>query len=65
MQGQVKLGPENYESTPQITYIYEIKTSVQKKEQMCPGLSNSDFYLGMYLTDLTLIEEVEILRWIY
>ena len=42
MQGQVKLGPENYESTPQITYIYEIKTSVQKKEQMCPGLSNSD-----------------------
>ena len=44
MQGQVKLGPENYESTPQITYIYEIKTSVQKKEQMCPGLSNAQLF---------------------
>ena len=31
MQGQVTLGPENYESTYQITYIYEKKSCVQEK----------------------------------
>ena len=31
MQGQVIMGPENYESTHQTTYIYEIKSGVQRK----------------------------------
>ena len=45
LQGQVIVKLENYESAHKITYINEKKIGVQKNDQKCPGVNNTDFFL--------------------
>ena len=42
LQGQVIVKLENYESAHKITYINEKKIGVQKNDQKCPGVNNTE-----------------------